>query len=354
MKDTIVDANFPKTADGRVYHLGIKSGEVANRIVTVGSISRAKQIATYLDASPKPFSLCSERGFLTITGRYQGAPVSVVCIGMGGPNVDFFIREVRECLQGDMLVIRFGSCGCLTDLPVGSLVLPKASLAVTRNLDFDFANGDHWRVPYRLSKPIPADSDLMMTLQRALESTRPVGAFGPVVPDTVNASTDSFYSSQGRQTSFQDYNSELIDHLKKTIPGITTLEMETYWVFHLAASWRGLPILSPALNPPLAVGPEFPPSSHAETALNGPQPAKDTVRQPTIRAAAVQMVFAARSSREFITPEHVSKLEAWCGQAVLDALYAMDIPQDQLHPQEGSVWDMEGVPVEAAPRSTLI
>lgn len=78
---------------------------------------------------------------------------------------------------------RLGSCGCLTDLPVGSLVLPKASIAVTRNLDFDFANGDHWRVPYRLSKPvrrfatkyrfadneiplkIPADSDLVLTVR---------------------------------------------------------------------------------------------------------------------------------------------------------------------------------------------
>ncbi|KAH0826337.1 purine and uridine phosphorylase [Lanmaoa asiatica] len=342
MKHTVVDANFPKTADGRVYHLGIKSGEVANRIVTVGSLSRAEHIATYFDASPRRFSLYSERGFLTITGRYRGAPVSIVCIGMGGPNVDFFIREVRECLQGDMLVIRLGSCGCLTDLPVGSLVLPKASIAVTRNLDFDFANGDPWRVPYSLSKP----------LQRALESTRPMGVSDPVVPNVVNASTDSFYSSQGRLTSFQDYNSRLIDHLKETIQDVTTFEMETYWVFHLAASWRGLSSSSSALNPPLAVGPVFPVaiSSHLETtrtAMHESQPVKDILQQPSIRAAAVQMVFASRSSREFITPEHVSKLEAWCGRAVLETLSAANIPQDRLHPQEGSVWE-KGIPLKAA------
>ncbi|KAN0082821.1 Nucleoside phosphorylase domain containing protein [Tylopilus felleus] len=351
MKDTILDANFPTTADGRVYHLGIKFGEVANRIVTVGSISRAKHIETYLDPSPKPFSLYSERGFLTITGRYRGTPVSVVCIGMGGPNVDFFIREVRECLQGDMLVIRLGSCGCLTDLPVGSLVLPKASLAVTRNLDFDFANGDHWRIPYRLSKPIPADLDLVMTLQRALESTRPAGASGTVVLDTVNASTDSFYSSQGRRTSFEDYNSGLIDHLKETVQDIATLEMETYWIFHLAASWRGFPTSPPALNPPPSAGPACPTAANASlagTTLHMTCPAKDTVRQPTIRAAALHMVFASRSSQEFITPEHVSQLEAWCGLAVLDALWAIDIPQDRLHPQRGTVWDTEGVPLVTA------
>ena len=69
-------------------------------------LSRAEHIARYFDASPKPFSLYSERGFVTITGRYRGTPMSIVTIGMGGPNVDFFIREVRECVQGDMLVIR--------------------------------------------------------------------------------------------------------------------------------------------------------------------------------------------------------------------------------------------------------
>ncbi|KIK97583.1 hypothetical protein PAXRUDRAFT_211354 [Paxillus rubicundulus Ve08.2h10] len=346
MRDTITDANFPKTADGRVYHLGIKDGEVANRIVTVGSISRAQDIAKHFDSSPKPFSLQSERGFLTITGRYRGVPVSIVCIGMGGPNVDFFIREVRECVRGDLLIIRLGSCGCLTDLPVGSLILPKASIAVTRNLDFDFANGDHWRTPYRLSKPVSADLDLLMAqLKGALESARPVAAPNPIVTNAVNASTDSFYSSQGRQTSFQDYNSGLIDHLKETIPDITSLEMETYWIFHLAASWKGLSTPSPASNFPLATSPVLP--SHSSPHPQGVDFSND-VHKPLIKAAAVQMVFASRRSQDFITPQQVSELEAWSGGAVLEALRAMNVPHNRLHPNEGSVWDLKGAPLKAA------
>lgn len=74
--------------------------------MTVGSPSRARAIAAFLDAIPKPFTLSSERGFLTITGRYKGVPVSIVSIGMGSPNMDFFVREVRECLSGDMSIIR--------------------------------------------------------------------------------------------------------------------------------------------------------------------------------------------------------------------------------------------------------
>ena len=43
---------------------------------------------------------------MTITGRYKSVPVSIVSTGMGFPNTDFFVREVRECLSGDMLVVR--------------------------------------------------------------------------------------------------------------------------------------------------------------------------------------------------------------------------------------------------------
>lgn len=135
-------ADFPRTLDQRVYHLGLRAGEVANRIVrapavflpamrdwlflrtlptltltltlttdtqiTLGTPSRAHATASYLDPLPAPFTLTSERGFTTITGRYRGVPVSIVSIGMGYPNADFFVREVRECLNGDMVVVRSG------------------------------------------------------------------------------------------------------------------------------------------------------------------------------------------------------------------------------------------------------
>ena len=101
-------ADFPRTLDQRVYHLGLRAGEVANRIVrapavvlpamrdwpflrtlptltltlttdtqiTLGTPSRAHATASYLDPLPAPFTLTSERGFTTITGRYRGVPVS--------------------------------------------------------------------------------------------------------------------------------------------------------------------------------------------------------------------------------------------------------------------------------------
>jgi uridine phosphorylase len=75
--------------------------------ITVGSPSRATGIASFLDNNPKPFVLSSERGFLTVTGRFKGTPISIVSIGMGSPNMDFFVREIRECITGDIAIVRF-------------------------------------------------------------------------------------------------------------------------------------------------------------------------------------------------------------------------------------------------------
>jgi len=111
---------------------------------------------------------------MTLTGRYKGFPVSIVSTGMGFPNTDFFVREVRECLSGDMLVVRLvnssspminapdkltpslGSCGALVDIPPGSLVVPKACVAINRNLDYDFINGDPTQQPYFITKQVCA------------------------------------------------------------------------------------------------------------------------------------------------------------------------------------------------------
>jgi uridine phosphorylase len=102
--------------------------------ITVGDPARARTIAKYLDkhealklsgtvrgneqttvnpttgeakaADPGLFALHSERGFLTMTGKYKGVPVSIISIGMGFPNMDFFVRECRELLEGEMVVVR--------------------------------------------------------------------------------------------------------------------------------------------------------------------------------------------------------------------------------------------------------
>ncbi len=54
----------------------------ANRVITVGALSRAQVVARHLDGGTGTFSHGSSRGFHTITGTYKGVPVSIVSIGM--------------------------------------------------------------------------------------------------------------------------------------------------------------------------------------------------------------------------------------------------------------------------------
>ncbi|KAJ3758258.1 nucleoside phosphorylase domain-containing protein [Lentinula raphanica] len=347
MKDKLTDANFPRTADNRVYHLGLKPGEIANRIVTVGSASRALTIATHFDKEPKTLRVLSERGFQTITGRYKGVPISVISIGMGAPNMDFFIRETREIIIGDMVVVRLGSCGSLnhTSAPVGTVVVPKACVSITRNVDFDFGSSEDEAIKgeraYRISKLVSFHVQ------------------GPARHEYVNMLmifvTGCFYSSQGRLTSFPDHNTHLVQELLQEVEDLGTLEMETFHLYHLAKCWNNrsqsqAPPDSPSghIKPPLTTGPVQP---VLLTSSPSEPPKSTSTSVPTlavnadskIHVSAAQMVFAARTSadRDFITPEKVKDTEEWGGKGVLEALIAYHIPDERLHPEKGTVWSLE-------------
>eukprot|EP00877_Chromochloris_zofingiensis_P005897 jgi/Chrzof1/1560/Cz10g12140.t1 len=111
-----VDANFPVDTEGRTLHIGTKKGEMANRILSVGSMDRALLIADLLKPPRQGHELfqhLSSRGFLTITGLYNNIPISIVTTMMGMPNMDFVVRESRAVVDGQMAIVRLGTCGAL-------------------------------------------------------------------------------------------------------------------------------------------------------------------------------------------------------------------------------------------------
>jgi uridine phosphorylase len=46
-------------------------------------------------------------------GLYQGTPISIITTLMGMPNMDFVVREARAVVDGQMAIIRLGTCGAL-------------------------------------------------------------------------------------------------------------------------------------------------------------------------------------------------------------------------------------------------
>lgn len=63
----------------------------------------------------------------------------------------------------------------------------------------------------------------------------------------MNASADSFFSSQGRyDPNFDDRNDSVLDTLLKRHPDVSSLEMESFQLFHLAKCSNG--VYTPAYN----------------------------------------------------------------------------------------------------------
>lgn len=242
---------LPLTADGCLYHLGLKKGELAPRILTVGDYGRAERIAED-SLTNMQFKHTSDRGFSTWTGYFQGELVSIVAIGMGLSMMDFLVREARTIVDGPMAIIRFGTCGTLNESDeIGTLCVSTTSCLIARDPDYFITKRkvllsnktgkcseslntvDNTSNGYFVSKFEDADPILTDLLIEQLSKEKESKVIsGP------NGSADSFYSSQGRIVSatgsdvyFEDNNENLIDCLSKQI---RTLEMETFQLFHLA------------------------------------------------------------------------------------------------------------------------
>ena len=280
----IVNTNFPKDAEGNVYHLAVKAGQLAPNILIVGDPNRAKIVATHLKPDPDlpdcfPHS-CS-RGFDIYTGFFEGKKVSVVATGMGTTMIDFFVREARAIVDGQMQIIRLGSCGSPNvNISVGDVVLAEAAVGVTG----DTRPWNERKVTgteYTISNPAYPDTELKERLYNKL-----VEANAFKVVRGLTATTDSFYSSQGRiDPAFPDQNENLLDDLEKKYPGIAALSMEAYHLFNLA-------------------------DMNTDAALPG----------QGIKAAVCKIVLAARKAGVFLSNEQKHTIELSAGRACLLAL----------------------------------
>lgn len=278
-KTQFQDANFPMDDQGRTYHLGTKEGEVANRILSVGSTKRAMLLSEMLEPmenSSQLLEIESDRGFLTITGRLDGSPISIVSTMMGMANMDFVIRECQAVVNGPLAIIRLGTCGALQPpAHLGCfLVASEGSVCVRRDPDA-FVLGSQVQ-PYQLTQPIRPDAALSSLLHQQCAAA--VGS-GKALQG-LNVTADSFYSSQGRvSASFDDRNEQLLTTLTQQYPNALSLEMETFHLLDLARCSGG-----------------------------------------KIKAAAVAIALAERYTNDFIAASEIEKLEKQAGLAALTTL----------------------------------
>jgi len=272
------DANFPVDEEGRVYHLGLKFGELANKVPCVGDPQRAERLKKYFDTPDKIFTRVSNRGFITYTGTFNQEPITIMSIGMGPAMIDFMIREGRHIVHGPLSIVRLGTCGTpKQDIPVGTILVANSSVSVITNYDAYHSDGTNENsLPFIISKPIKPDQKLTQALKKCLEES----VVNHKVMEAMDVTCDSFYSSQGRlDPSFNDRNSNLVDTLLEKYPDVGSLQMETFHMLHLAR-----------------------------------------LSTVNIETAACVIVLAQRRSNEFLDMESKHQLEEMSGIACLRAL----------------------------------
>jgi uridine phosphorylase len=108
--------------DGSIYHLNLKSEDIADTIITVGDPSRVHKVSQYFDKID--FEM-NKREFITHTGTYKGKRITVISSGMGTDNVEILLTELDAAVNIDLKkrvpkknrrnlkIIRVGTSGAL-------------------------------------------------------------------------------------------------------------------------------------------------------------------------------------------------------------------------------------------------
>ena len=249
--------------DERLYHLGIKKGDLAQNIFIVGDPSRAIRVSKEFDTVDREIS---NREYLTFTGTYKGIPVSVIGTGIGTDNVEIalveafiehefnFESKTRNTNCEPMTLIRLGTSGGVqSNITPGSQAIGSYALGLD-NTGIYFEEPSNDRVIERieesakkiLNKSIPSSSRFKGKLipyasKASIEVTNALEnqalKHGVEYEVGITSSSPGFYGPssryiEGLKNTFPDIKGSLS---KINIDGLRVLnmEMESSLFFHL-------------------------------------------------------------------------------------------------------------------------
>lgn len=89
-------------------HLRAEPSDYAPAVLVPGDPRRARHIAEHF-FDPGARCVNEERGMLGFTGTFQGAPISVQSVGMGGPSAAIYYTELIQL--GAQRIVRVGTAG---------------------------------------------------------------------------------------------------------------------------------------------------------------------------------------------------------------------------------------------------
>ncbi len=197
---------LPYNAKGRLYHINCGPGDLAPYIITAGDPARMRRLARRLDIITVRRA---HREFLTITGKYQGIPVSLMATGIGPDNTAIAVIEAAACMA-PATFIRLGTSGAVQEhIQVGEIVITSEALRDDHTTDYYAPPGG----------PAPAHPEVLTAL---VQAARELG-----IPHHVGTTctTADFYAGQGRVApGFPCREPDKVARLQGQ--GVLNLEME--------------------------------------------------------------------------------------------------------------------------------
>lgn len=242
-------SEMPLTADGAVYHIGLKPEDLTDKIILVGDPGRVPMVSSKFDTVIKK---TSNREIVTHIGQYKGTPITVMSTGMGVDNMDIVVNELNVLANIDFTIkemnthhrklqlIRIGTCGAFQpNIPINAHVVSEYAVGIDGILYFydienvmnsvmerEFIRKTGWskKLPYPY---IVKASDYMLN------------HFDSSFLKTITITSSSFYGGQGRATTLPLAHPDMVEKFRQiTIGGkkLGNLEMETSALYGLSAA----------------------------------------------------------------------------------------------------------------------
>ncbi|MDP2599701.1 MAG: nucleoside phosphorylase [Deltaproteobacteria bacterium] len=211
---TFKSAEQVRTKEGKQYHIGCKPGDLNPFILLCGDPARVERAAKHFKKPTKP--IC-HREFVTVSGNYEGVPVSVMATGMGPDNTEIAVIEICQIVKNPTF-IRIGSCGGLKKgVELGDLVVSTGAVRLENTTRFFVHEGypavPHYKVTSAL---IQAASEKNFRFHSGITATAP-----------------GFYGAQARNISgFPPRDPDLLNKL--AAQNVINIEMEASVLFVLS------------------------------------------------------------------------------------------------------------------------
>ena len=205
-----MESSHISTQDNRMYHIGMKKGDVGRYVIMPGDPKRCERIARHFDSAKL---VADQREYVTYTGYLEGEKVSVTSTGIGGPSTAIALEELVQL--GSDTFIRVGTSGGMAQHVIGGDVVIS-----TGAIRLDGTSREYAPIEY----PAVADYEIVNALIAAAKDLQQPYHVGVV------QCKDSFYGQHSPER--MPVSHELINNWQAYIrSGALCSEMESATLF---------------------------------------------------------------------------------------------------------------------------